>query len=344
MSHFPQVRLRRLRKSEGLRRLVREARLTPEQLIYPIFCVPGRNVRQPIASMPGIDRLSPDLCAEEARTVKKLGVGGVLLFGVPPDKDATGKAGRDPDGLIPRSVRAVKEAVPDLLVMTDVCLCDYTDHGHCGVLRYAPASGLRPSAGEAALLQNAEVDNDATLPLLAEQALTHARAGADVVAPSDMMDGRVGAIRKGLDAAGLPDTAILSYAVKYASAFYGPFREAAQNTPKQGDRKGYQMDPANSREAIREVELDLEEGADMVMVKPAIAYLDIVRLIRDRFDVPVLAYNVSGEYSMLKAAAANGWIDGRRAMIETLTSIRRAGADGIITYFALEAAKVLAGS
>jgi porphobilinogen synthase len=323
MSQFPQVRLRRLRKSEGLRRLVREVRLTPDQLIYPIFCVPGRNVRQPIASMPGIDRLSPDLCAEEARTVKKLGVGGVLLFGVPPDKDATGKAGRDPDGLIPKAVRSMKEAVPDLLVMTDVCLCDYTDHGHCGVLK------------------NGEVDNDATLPLLAEQALTHAKAGADVVAPSDMMDGRVGAIRKGLDGAGFPDTAILSYAVKYASAFYGPFREAAQNTPKQGDRKGYQMDPSNAREAIREVELDLAEGADMVMVKPAIAYLDIVRQVRDRFDVPVLAYNVSGEYSMLKAAAANGWIDGRRAMMETLTSIRRAGADGIITYFALEAAKVL---
>jgi porphobilinogen synthase len=326
MSQFPQVRLRRLRKSEGLRRLVREARLSPDQLVYPIFCVPGRNVRQPIASMPGIDRLSPDLLAEEARTVKKLGVGGVLLFGVPADKDATGKSGRDPDGLIPRAVKSMKEAVPDLLVITDVCLCDYTDHGHCGVLK------------------NGEVDNDASLPLLAEQALTHARAGADVVAPSDMMDGRVAAIRKGLDGAGLQDTAILSYAAKYASAFYGPFREAAQNAPKQGDRKGYQMDPANAREALREVALDLEEGADMVMVKPATAYLDIVRQVRDRFDVPVLAYNVSGEYSMLKAAAANGWIDGRRAMIETLTSIRRAGADAIVTYFALEAATVLAGS
>jgi porphobilinogen synthase len=273
--------------------------------------------------MPGIDRLSPDLCAEEARTAKKLGLGGLLLFGVPPDKDPTGKSGRDPNGLIPKAIRAVKEAVPDLLVITDVCLCDYTDHGHCGVL------------------VNGEVDNDKTLPLLVEQALAQAKAGADVVAPSDMMDGRVGAIRAGLDGAGLQDTAILSYAVKYASAFYGPFREAAQNAPKQGDRKGYQMDPANAREALREVELDLEEGADMVMVKPAISYLDIVRQVRDRFDVPVLAYNVSGEYSMIKAAAANGWIDGRRAMVETLTSIRRAGAEGIVTYFALEAAKLL---
>jgi porphobilinogen synthase len=323
MASFPQVRLRRLRKSEGLRRLVREARLTPEQLIYPVFVVPGKGVRQPIASMPGIDRVSPDLCAEEARAAAKLGVGGLLLFGVPTDKDATGSSGRDPNGLMPQAIRAVKAAVPDMLVITDVCLCDYTDHGHCGVI------------------VNGEVDNDASLPLLAEQALSQAKAGADVVAPSDMMDGRVAAIRTALDGAGLQNTAILSYAAKYASGFYGPFREAAQNAPKLGDRKGYQMDPGNAREALREVAFDLEEGADFVMVKPAIAYLDIVRQVRDRFDVPVLAYNVSGEYSMLKAAAANGWIDGQRTMLETLISIRRAGADGIVTYFALEAAKLL---
>ncbi len=326
MGQFPKTRLRRLRRTEGIRRLVRESRLAPEQLVYPIFVAPGRNARQPIRSMPGISRVSVDLLGEEARIAEKLGLGGLLLFGVPDDKDATGSSGRSPDGLIPRAIESIKSAAPGVLVITDVCLCDYTDHGHCGVLR------------------NGEVDNDATLPLLVEQALSHALAGADVVAPSDMMDGRVAAIRQGLDEAGFPQTAILSYAAKYASAFYGPFREAAQNAPKQGDRKGYQMDPANAREALREVALDLDEGADMVMVKPAIAYLDVVRQVRDRFDVPVLAYNVSGEYSMIQAAAAQGFIDGRRAMWETLTSIRRAGADAIVTYFALEAAKALAGS
>jgi len=326
MAQFPTIRPRRLRRSEGLRRLVREARLAPEQLVYPLFVVPGRKVSQPIKSMPGVSRLSPDLLGDQAKAAAKLGLGGLLLFGVPDEKDATGSSGRAADGLIPQAVRAVKEAAPDLLVVTDVCLCDYTDHGHCGVLR------------------DGEVDNDASLPLLVEQALSHARAGADVVAPSDMMDGRVGAIRRGLDEAGHAQTAILSYAAKYASAFYGPFREAAQNSPKQGDRKGYQMDPGNAREALREVALDLDEGADMVMVKPALAYLDVVRQVRDRFDVPVLAYNVSGEYSMIQLAAANGFLDGRRAMLETLTSIRRAGADAIVTYFAVEAAKALAGT
>ena len=326
MARFPELRLRRLRRTEGLRRLVREARLSPDQLVYPLFVAPGRKVRQAIQSMPGISRLSPDLVGEEARAAAKLGLGGLLLFGVPDDKDATGSSGRAADGLIPQAVRAAKDAAPDLLVVTDVCLCDYTDHGHCGVLK------------------DGQVDNDATLPLLVEQALSHARAGADVVAPSDMMDGRVAAIRRGLDEAGFSDIAILSYAAKYASAFYGPFREAANNAPKQGDRKGYQMDPGNAREALREVALDLDEGADMVMVKPALAYLDVVRQVRDRFDVPVLAYNVSGEYSMIRLAAAQGYLDGRRAMLETLTSIRRAGADAIVTYFAVESAKALAGS
>ncbi|MHB8420362.1 MAG: porphobilinogen synthase [Myxococcales bacterium] len=326
MATFPTTRLRRLRRSEGMRRLVREARLSPSQLVYPLFVVPGKKVRQPIASMPGVFRLSADLLGEEARVATALGLGGLLLFGVPNERDATGSSGRAAGGLVPSAVRAVKDAAPGLLVVTDVCLCDYTDHGHCG------------------LLKDGEVDNDATLPFLVEQALSHARAGADVVAPSDMMDGRVGAIRRGLDEAGFAQTAILSYAAKYASAFYGPFREAARNAPKQGDRKGYQMDPGNAREALREVALDLEEGADMVMVKPALAYLDIVRQVRDRFDVPVLAYNVSGEYSMLRLAADQGFVDGPRAVLETLTSIRRAGADAIVTYFAVEAAKALGGS
>ncbi len=326
MALFPQVRPRRLRRSDGLRRLVRETRLSPEQFVLPLFVIPGRGQKQPIASMPGVFRLSPDLCAEQARAAKSLGLGGLLLFGVPPEKDATGSSGRDPQGLVPQAVRAIKEAVPELPIATDVCLCDYTDHGHCGVLR------------------NGTVDNDATLPLLVEQALSQARAGADIVAPSDMMDGRVAAIRRGLDEAGFEYTAILSYAAKFSSSFYGPFREAAQNSPKQGDRKGYQMDPANGREALREVALDIEEGADMVMVKPAIAYLDVVRAVRDRFEVPVWAYNVSGEYSMIRAAATNGWIDGERAMLETLTGIRRAGADTVVTYFAAEAARLLAGA
>ncbi len=327
MGSFPQIRPRRLRRTEGLRRLVREHTLAPERLVYPMFCVPGSGVREPIQSMPGIFRQSPDLCAELAHEASSLGLGGVLLFGVPTQKDATGSSGRDPEGLVPQAIRAIRKAAPELPVVTDVCLCDYTDHGHCGVLT-----------------PEGEVRNDATLPLLVEQALTHARAGADVVAPSDMMDGRVGAIRRGLDEAGFSHVAILSYAVKYASAFYGPFREAAHNAPARGDRRGYQMDPANAREALREVELDLDEGADMVMVKPAIAYLDVVRQLRDRLDVPVFAYNVSGEYSMVRAAAQAGFLDGQRAMMESLTSIQRAGADGIVTYFALEAAKALVGS
>ncbi|MHB1843933.1 MAG: porphobilinogen synthase [Deltaproteobacteria bacterium] len=326
MSSFPVIRPRRLRRTEGLRRLVRESVLAPSQLVYPIFVVEGTSVQEPIRSMPGIFRKSPDLCAEEAHEAERLGLGGLLLFGVPSHKDSTGSSGRDPDGLVPRAISAIRRAAPTLPIVTDVCLCDYTDHGHCGL--------LTPTG---------DVQNDETLPLLVEQALSHARAGADVVAPSDMMDGRVGAIRRGLDDAGFSQVSILSYAVKYASAFYGPFREAAHNAPKQGDRRGYQMDPANAREALREVALDLEEGADMVMVKPAIAYLDIVRQVRDRFEVPLLAYNVSGEYSMIRAAAEQGFIDGSRAMMECLMSIRRAGADAIVTYFALEAAKALTG-
>ncbi len=278
---------------------------------------------QAIAAMPGVSRLSPDLCAQVASEAYGLGIGGVLLFGIPSHKDATGTSGMDPDGIVPQTIRAIKKAAPDLCVVTDVCLCEYTDHGHCGVLK------------------NGAVDNDATLPLLAAQALSHARAGADIVAPSDMMDGRIGFIRHALDEAGLSETPILSYAAKYASAFYGPFREAARSSPRDGDRRGYQMDPPNAREALAEVAMDVAEGADLVMVKPALAYLDIVRRVRDRFDLPLWAYNVSGEYAMLKAAAAAGFIDEERAMMETLMGIRRAGADAIVTYFALDAARAL---
>jgi porphobilinogen synthase len=303
--------------------LVRETRLSPDQLVLPLFCVPGKGVRTPISSMPGVSRLSPDLCAELAREAHKLGLGGVILFGIPATKDAKGSSGTDPNGIIPVSVKAIKDAVPDLLVVTDVCLCEYTDHGHCGILK------------------GGAVDNDATLPLLAAQAVAHARAGADIVAPSDMMDGRVGAIRRGLDEAGLPLTPILSYAAKYASSFYGPFREAAGSAPKEGDRKGYQMDPGNVREALREVALDVDEGADLIMVKPAMSYLDVLAKVREAFDLPLWAYSVGGEYVMIKAAAERGWIDGERAMLESLLSIRRAGADTVISYFAIEAAKCL---
>ena len=320
---FPHARPRRLRRTEALRRLTRETRLSPDQLIMPLFCTPGRGVRLPISSMPGVERLSPDLCAEKARELHTLGLGGVLLFGIPATKDAIGSSGTAAEGIVPATIRAIKDAVPELLVITDVCLCEYTDHGHCGVLT------------------GGQVDNDATLPLLTAQALAHARAGADLVAPSDMMDGRVASIRRGLDAAGFAQTPILSYAAKYASAFYGPFREAAGSAPKEGDRRGYQMDPANGREALREVALDVAEGADLIMVKPALSYLDVIARVRDAFDLPLWAYNVSGEYAMIKAAAANGWLDESRAMMEALLSIRRAGADTIVTYFAIDAAKAL---
>jgi porphobilinogen synthase len=313
-----------MRRTEALRRLARETRLSPDQLIAPMFCTPGKGVRVPIGSMPGVERWSPDLCAEKARELLSLGIGGVLLFGIPASKDATGTSGTDPNGIVPETIKAMKDAAPDLVVVTDVCLCEYTDHGHCGVL------------------EGSEVHNDKTLPLLAKQALAHARAGADIVAPSDMMDGRVGAIRDALDEAGLTGTPILSYAAKYASAFYGPFREAAGSAPKEGNRRGYQMDPANGREAMREIRLDLDEGADLIMVKPALSYLDVLAHAREIVDVPIWAYNVSGEYAMIKAAAERGWIDEGLAMRETLISIRRAGADAIVTYFAVDAAKALA--
>jgi porphobilinogen synthase len=312
-----------LRRTESLRRLARETRLSPDQLIAPMFCTPGRGARVTIGSMPGVERWSPDVCAEKAREWQSLGIGGVLLFGIPATKDATGTSGTDANGIVPTTVKAIKDAAPELVVVTDVCLCEYTDHGHCGVI------------------EGAEVNNDKTLPLLAEQALAHARAGADIVAPSDMMDGRVGAIRDALDEAGLTGTPILSYAAKYASAFYGPFREAAGSTPKEGNRRGYQMDPANAREALREIRLDLEEGADLIMVKPALSYLDVVAKAREIVEVPVWAYNVSGEYAMIKAAAARGWLDEALVMMETLLSIRRAGADAIVTYFAVDAAQAL---
>jgi porphobilinogen synthase len=313
-----------MRRTEALRRLARETRLSPDQLIAPMFCTPGKGVRVPIGSMPGVERWSPDLCAEKAREWLSLGIGGVLLFGIPDSKDATGTSGTDANGIVPTAIKAMKDAAPGMVVVTDVCLCEYTDHGHCGVL------------------EGGEVQNDKTLPLLAKQALAHARAGADIVAPSDMMDGRVGAIRDALDEAGLTGTPILSYAAKYASAFYGPFREAAGSAPKEGNRRGYQMDPANAREALREIRLDLEEGADLILVKPALSYLDVLARAKEITEVPVWAYNVSGEYAMIKAAAARGWLDERLAMMEALLSIRRAGADAIVTYFAVDAVKALA--
>jgi porphobilinogen synthase len=321
---FPTVRMRRLRRSEPLRRLVRETRLERDDLVLPLFAVEGRGVREPVSSMPGVERLSVDELGEECRRVADLGIPAVLLFGVPAAKDARGSGADDPGGIVQRAVEAAKRAAPGLCVMTDVCLCEYTDHGHCG------------------LLDGEEVDNDPSVERLAATAVSHARAGADVVAPSDMMDGRVAAIRRALDAADFASLPILSYAAKYASAFYGPFREAAESTPAFGDRRGYQMDPPNRREALREMELDLAEGADALREKPALPYLDVLAEARRRFDVPLAAYQVSGEYAMLMAAAANGWIDGPRAMRETLVAIKRAGADFILTYAAKEIAAELA--
>jgi porphobilinogen synthase len=320
MSGFPVQRPRRLRRTDALRRLVRETRLSREQLVQPLFVVPGTGVEKPISSMPGIAQRSVDRTAEDCRRLQDLGVHAVILFGVPEAKDARGSGAVDPHGIVPRALDAIRRAAPGLLLVTDVCLCEYTDHGHCGVLR-----------GE-------EVDNDPTLEILAAEAVAHARAGADVIAPSDMMDGRVGAIRRALDGAGFPHLPILSYAAKYASGLYGPFREAAESTPAFGDRRAYQMDPPNVEEALREVALDVAEGADMVMVKPALPYLDVVRRVKERFAVPVAAYQVSGEFAMVKAAAALGWIDEARVVEETLVSIHRAGADVIITYFAQDVA------
>jgi porphobilinogen synthase len=321
---FPTHRPRRLRRTEALRSLVRETRLNTAAMIYPMFVCPGSSVRREVSSMPGIFQQSVDQVVEECREVAGLGLPGVILFGLPESKDPSGSDSISAQGVVQRAIEAIRKANLGLLVITDVCLCEYTDHGHCGVI------------------ENGEVANDPTLAILAAQALSHARAGADIVAPSDMMDGRVRAIRQKLDEHKFENIAIVSYAAKYCSGFYGPFREAAQSTPQFGDRRSYQMDPANAREALKEVALDLEEGADIVMVKPALPYLDIIRRVRDAFDVPVGAYNVSGEYSMVKAAAQQGWLDEQRVALEVLTSIQRAGADIILTYHAKDVARWLA--
>ncbi|HEY6193876.1 MAG TPA: porphobilinogen synthase [Candidatus Eisenbacteria bacterium] len=321
---FPTHRGRRLRRTPGLRALARETRIAADQLVAPLFVHDADRGRAAIASLHGHSRLTPELAAEEAASLASLGVGSVLLFGIPSKKDAEGSGAWDDDGIVPQAIRAIKRRAPDLVVWADVCLCEYTDHGHCGILR------------------GGEVDNDASLPLLARAAVAYARAGADVVAPSDMMDGRVGALRAALDQAGSAQTAIVSYAVKYASAFYGPFREAAGSTPKQGDRRGYQMDAANVREAVREALADVEEGADALIVKPGMPYLDVLRAVREQVSVPIAAYQVSGEYAMLHAAAERGWLDLERAMWETTLGIRRAGADLVISYFARVIAERLA--
>jgi porphobilinogen synthase len=320
---FPTHRPRRLRRSEALRSLVRETRLTTANLIYPMFVCPGTKVRREVSSMPGVYQQSVDQIVEEAREVESLGIPGTILFGLPETKDPRGASSLEAQGVVQQAIEAIRKAKLKLLVITDVCLCEYTDHGHCGIV------------------EDGEVLNDATLEILAQQALSHARAGADIIAPSDMMDGRVAAIRKMLDANKFENIAILSYAAKYCSGFYGPFREAAQSAPQFGDRRSYQMDPANTREALKEVKLDLEEGADMVMVKPALAYLDVISRVRDQFDVPVAAYNVSGEYSMVKAAAQNGWLDEKRVVLEILAGIQRAGADILLTYHAKDVARWL---
>ncbi|HLI85445.1 MAG TPA: porphobilinogen synthase [Bryobacteraceae bacterium] len=320
---FPTHRPRRLRASEALRRVVRETRLHPAQFILPLFVCPGEGVKREIGSMPSQFQMSVDQVVRECEEVEKLGIGGVILFGLPESKDEVASGAYADDGIVQTAIRAIRRETPNLLIMTDVCNCEYTSHGHCG------------------LIKNGDVDNDATLEWLAKTAVSHARAGADIVAPSDMMDGRVGAIRKALDANGFENIAVLSYAAKFASAFYGPFREAADSAPQFGDRRSYQMDPANRREAMKEIELDLEEGADMIMVKPAMPYLDLIRQARDRYNVPLAAYQVSGEYSMIMAAVRNGWLDCERTMMETLTSIARAGAGIILTYFSKPAARLL---
>ncbi|MGB3400612.1 MAG: porphobilinogen synthase [Candidatus Deferrimicrobiaceae bacterium] len=322
---YPEHRPRRLRRNEGIRRMVRETILTVDDLIYPLFVAAGRKIRKEISSMPGIFQLSVENLVKEVKEVRGLGIPAILLFGIPAKKDPVGSDACSDDGIVQTAVRAIKDAVPDIQVITDVCFCEYTDHGHCGILN--PAG---------------DVDNDATLDILARSAVTHARAGADMVAPSDMMDGRVAAIRRALDEEGYEGIPIMSYAAKYASGFYGPFRDAAESAPEFGDRRSYQMDPPNAREALREVALDIQEGADIVMVKPALPYLDIICRVRDAFDLPVAAYQVSGEYSIVKAGEKLGWVDGPRLMMEILVSIKRAGADLILTYAAKEAAKTLA--
>ena len=323
MAGFPQSRLRRLRRTESLRALVRENHVEVRDLVYPLFIIEGSGMKQEITSMPGIFRFFVDQLPKEVEEIAKLGIPAVLLFGIPEHKDKVGSAAYHPEGVIQQAIRAIKKSVPELLVVTDVCLCEYTSHGHCGIV------------------VNGYVDNDQTLLLLARTAVSHAEAGADIVAPSDMMDGRVKAIRGALDEKGLQHTPILAYAAKYASAFYGPFREAAEATPQFGDRRSYQMDPPNLREALREVEQDIAEGADIIMVKPALAYLDVIRRVRDTFNYPVAAYNVSGEYAMVKAAAQQGWLDEKQVVLEILTAIKRAGADIILTYPAKEVSRWL---
>ncbi len=321
--NFPEYRPRRLRKNDLLRRLVRETHLSVDQLILPLFATFGKGVKKPIGSMPGHFQLSVDLLVKEVHECRELGIPAVLLFGIPERKDEAASGAFARDGIVQQAVRRIKDKAPDILVVTDVCLCEYTDHGHCG------------------MIEKGEVHNDMTLEVLAETALSHAKAGADMVAPSAMMDGQVGAIREGLDEGGYENVPILAYSAKYASCFYGPFRDAAESAPRFGDRKAYQMDPANGDEAIREMNLDVQEGADLLMVKPALPYLDIIRRAKEEFDLPLAAYNVSGEFAMIKAAAQLGWLDEEKAMMESLTAIRRAGADIIITYFAREAAKAL---
>jgi porphobilinogen synthase len=352
---FPITRMRRLRRSEPLRSLVRETRLSPESFVYPMFVCPGEGVRKEVRSMPGVCNLSVDEAVKEAREAKSLGVPAVILFGLPEKKDETASGAWEEDGIVQQAARAIKRELPDLMIVGDVCLCEYMSHGHCGIVKRASVpQSLGAAAGRvvavkakdaAAAMQSAgadyEIVNDASLELLARTSVSLVRAGVDIVAPSDMMDGRVAAIRKALDEAGFINAPILSYAAKFASGFYGPFREAADSTPQFGDRRSYQMDPANLREAMREIELDLEEGADMVMVKPALPYLDVLAAARARFEVPLAAYQVSGEYAMIEAAARNNWIDRERVMMESLTSIRRAGADIILTYYAKDAARLL---
>ncbi|MBP1684013.1 MAG: hemB [Deltaproteobacteria bacterium] len=321
---FPEYRPRRLRKNENLRRMVRATRLSVDNLIMPLFVVPGARVRNPVASMPGVEQLSVDYLVDECKGIHDLGIPAVILFGIPENKDPAGSGAYNDHGIVQQALRALKKQVPGLLVITDVCLCEYTDHGHCGVV------------------VDGDVDNDATLDLLVKEALSHAKAGADIVAPSDMMDGRVGVIREALDEEGFDHIPIMAYAAKFASGFYGPFRDAAESTPQFGDRRSYQMDPPNADEALREVRLDIEEGADIVMVKPALPYLDILWRVKETFGYPLAAYNVSGEYAMIKAAARNGWLDEERVVMEMLIAIRRAGADMILTYFAKDAARQLA--
>jgi len=339
---FPVTRLRRLRQSEPIRSLVRETRLTPDSLVYPMFVCPGEGVRNEVRSMPGVFNLSVDEAVQTARNAHSLGVPAAILFGLPEKKDDVATGAWAEDGIVQRAARAMKREVPDLILMGDVCLCEYMSHGHCGIVRSRHPQSLGAAvAAPPTSTMDYEIVNDATLELLARTAVSLARAGVDIIAPSDMMDGRVGAIRQALDGAGLSNTPILSYAAKFASGFYGPFREAADSTPQFGDRRSYQMDGANLREAMREIELDIEEGADMIMVKPAMPYLDVIAAARERFDLPLAAYQVSGEYAMIEAAARNNWIDRERVIMESLISIRRAGASIILTYHALEAARLL---